>query len=709
MTWADAVPNFLIGLREGLEAGLVVSILLAALRKTAAPETANHRLSSAPVWLGVLGAVMVAGSFAAVLTFSTSVLSSRAQEAVGGLLSVLAVGLVTGMVFWMRRTAASLSAQLRGEVQRAVAMGAGALTITAFLAVGREGLETTLFLWTAVRASGSTAAPLMGAALGLAAAVVLCWLLYRRAVRLNVGVFFNRTAIALIVIAAGVLSYGLGDLQDAGLLSGQRWIAFDLTAHVDPNSWWVSIVTGATELAPKMTVLQVVAWLAYLAVVIPAFVRAGRTAAAARAAAAGTSTAPAVATATLSATRPAPQPEPVPRRWEQLAGRRPWAVAGVLVVAPAVAAAAAIVALPAASASATTAVTVTGTGCAKDWSAATTGPQTFTVTNQSSKAGEVNLDNAAGAVVAEIETLGPATTAGMAATLGSGSYTFRCYLSGQAVITSATVQVTGKAAQGTPAPIKPVTVQELTGPNQKYQAYAAGELRTLASAVARIKTDLQHGNLGAAKTDWLAAQLDWEKVGASYDSFGAAGTAVDGLPDGLVNGVNDKDFTGLHRLEYGLWHGQSTASLVPVVNVLARDVATVQNNLASADLAGDPTNLPIRAHEILEDALRDHLSGIDNQGSGDAYPETYADLQVTRIVLSELAPLITARAPKLLPTAQTRLNALQTALLATRVHGQWTSLGSASLAMRQQVDGALGALLETLSSVPDLLEVPPTH
>ena len=709
MTWADAVPNFLIGLREGLEAGLVVSILLAALRKTAAPETANHRLSSAPVWLGVLGAVMVAGSFAAVLTFSTSVLSSRAQEAVGGLLSVLAVGLVTGMVFWMRRTAASLSAQLRGEVQRAVAMGAGALTITAFLAVGREGLETTLFLWTAVRASGSTAAPLMGAALGLAAAVVLCWLLYRRAVRLNVGVFFNRTAIALIVIAAGVLSYGLGDLQDAGLLSGQRWIAFDLTAHVDPNSWWVSIVTGATELAPKMTVLQVVAWLAYLAVVIPAFVHAGRTAAAARAAAAGTSTAPAVATATLSATRPAPQPEPVPRRWEQLAGRRPWAVAGVLVVAPAVAAAAAIVALPAASASATTAVTVTGTGCAKDWSAATTGPQTFTVTNQSSKAGEVNLDNAAGAVVAEIETLGPATTAGMAATLGSGSYTFRCYLAGQAVTTSATVQVTGKAAQGTPAPIKPVTVQELTGPNQKYQAYAAGELRTLASAVARIKTDLQHGNLGAAKTDWLAAQLDWEKVGASYDSFGAAGTAVDGLPDGLVNGVNDKDFTGLHRLEYGLWHGQSTASLVPVVNVLARDVATVQNNLASADLAGDPTNLPIRAHEILEDALRDHLSGIDNQGSGDAYPETYADLQVTRIVLSELAPLITARAPKLLPTAQTRLNALQTALLATRVHGQWTSLSSASLAMRQQVDGALGALLETLSSVPDLLEVPPTH
>ena len=272
MTWADSVPNLLIGLREGLEAGLVVSILLAAVRKT---TPAGGRASTAPIWLGVLGAVMLAGSFAAVLTFSVADLSSRAQEAVGGLLSVFAVGLVTWMIFWMRHTAAGLAAYLRGEVQRAALVGAGALTVTAFLAVGREGLETTLFLWTAARASGQTAAPLPGAAIGIAAAVALCWLLYRRAVRMNVGVFFNRTAIALVVIAAGVLAYGLGDLQDAGLLPGHAWVAFDLTAHIDPGSWWASIVTGITELSPKMTVLQVTAWLAYLAVVIPAFVTAG--------------------------------------------------------------------------------------------------------------------------------------------------------------------------------------------------------------------------------------------------------------------------------------------------------------------------------------------------------------------------------------------------------------------------------------------------
>jgi high-affinity iron transporter len=707
VTWADAVPNFLIGLREGLEAGLVVSILLAALRKT--------KLSPAAVWLGVLGAVAVAGSFAAVLTFSTSELSSRAQEAAEGLLSVLAVGLVTGMVFWMRRAAAGLSAHLRGEVERAVMVGAGALTVTAFLAVGREGLETTLFLWTAARASGTTAAPLAGAALGLAAAVTLCWLLYRQAVRLNVGVFFSRTAIALIVIAAGVLAHGLGDLQEAGLLPGQRWIAFDLTTHVDPGSWWVSLITGATELSPRMTVLQVTAWVVYLAVVIPLFVRAGRPAAAAAPAPASPA-APAAPASSPAAPAPAPAPAvpaarrwAAPAQWERLAARRPWAVAGVLVLVPALAAAAAIAVLPSASAAAVTAVTVTRTACAADWTSARAGTQTFTVANRSGQPGEINLSNAAGGVVAEIETIGPGTTAEMTATLGRGSYSFKCYLAGQAATSSEPVQVTGNAGAAAPAAVRPVTMAELAGPNRAYQAYAARQLAALAGAVTRIRADLRRGDLAAARRAWLAAQMDWERVGASYNSFGDAGVAVDGLPDGLPGGAGDKSFTGLHRLEYGLWHGQGRALLLPVVNRLARDVAAVRTNLTSPDIAGDPANLPLRAHEILEDALRDHLSGIDDQGAGAAYAETYADLQATRAVLGGLSPLISARAPGLLPAARAQLDALQQALLATRAGGQWRSPAATPLAARQRVNAAIGALLETLSSVPDLLEIPPTH
>jgi high-affinity iron transporter len=702
VTWADAVPNLLIGLREGLEAGLVVSILLAAVRKTSAAATEDpgaRRVSSAPVWLGVLGAVMLAGSFAAVLSFSTSALSSRVQEATEGLLSVLAVGLVTGMVFWMRRAAAGLAAHLRGEVQRAVAVGAGALTVTAFLAVGREGLETTLFLWTAIRASGSTAAPLAGAGLGLAAAIVLCWLLYRQAVRLNIGVFFRRTAIALIVIAAGVLAHGLGDLQEAGLLSGPHWVVFDLTGHVDPSSWWVSIITGATELEPVMTVLQVVAWVVYLAVVIPAFLArpAARPAEAPRPAEAKA----APAASAVPARRPA-------AAWENMAAQRPWAVAGVLVFVPALAAGTTIAALPSADAAAATAVSVTTTQCAKDWTSARAGTQTFTVGNKSDRVGEVNLDNAAGAVVAEIETIGPGTTASMTATLGGGSYTFKCYLSGQPVTASAPVQVSSGGTAATPAAVRPVTLAELTGPNRAYQAYAAQDLTVTAAAVTALQGDLRRGDLAAARKDWLAAQLDWERAGASYDSFGDAGVAVDGLPGGLPGGVTDPGFTGLHRLEYGLWHGQSAAQLRPAADTLARDLAAVRKNLTSDDITGDPTNLPLRAHEVLEDALRDHLSGIDDQGAGAAYAETYADVQGTRVVLGELAPLISARAPKLLGTAGQQLGRLQQALLAAHVNGQWITPAAASLPVREQVGAAIGAALESLSSVPDLLEVPPT-
>jgi high-affinity iron transporter len=709
VTWADSVPNLLIGLREGLEAGLVVTILLAALRKTA---PAGGRASSAPIWLGVLGAVTLSGAFAAVLTFSVSVLSSAGQEAVGGLLSVFAVCLVTAMIFWMRRTAASLSAHLRGEVARAAAVGTGALTITAFLAVGREGLETTLFLWTAARASGQTVAPLVGAAIGIAAAITLCWLLYRRAVHLNVGVFFNRTAVALIVIAAGVLAYGLGDLQDAGLLPGHAWIAFDLTGHIDPGSWWASIITGVTELSPKMTVLQVTAWLAYLAVVIPAFVTAGR--ATQQPAQQPTPVTP--VTPTTPATPATPQAQQpatptAPGRWARLAGARPWAVAGVLIAVPALAAGSTIAALPAATAGAATTVTVTKADCAPEWTAGTSGTHTFTVTNNSGMAGEINLDDAAGAVVGEIETIGPGTSAQLTATLGSGAYTFRCFMGSQPVTASQPVQVTGAAAAAGPAPVavKPVTLAELTGPNGQYQRYAAAQLADLARAVATIQADLDRGAIAQAKQDWLTAQLDWERVGASYDSFGDLGIAVDGLPTAFQNGVNDKDFTGLHRLEYGLWHGQSAAELEQVTSTLARNVATVEKNLTSDDLAGDPTNLPIRAHEILEDALRDHLSGMDDEGGGAAFAQTYADVQVTRAVLGYLAPLIGARQPGLVATITSQLDALQQQLLAARTNGAWPSLGAASLSAREHVDAAIGAALESLSSVPDLLEVPPTH
>jgi high-affinity iron transporter len=729
VNWADSVPNLLIGLREGLEAGLVVTILLAAVRKTAAARAERDgepALSAAPVWLGVVGAVSLAGAFAAVLTFSVSVLSSGQQEAVSGLLSVLAVCLVTGMIFWMRRTASTLASHLRGEVDRAVAIGAGALTVTAFLSAGREGLETTLFLWTAAKASGQTAGPLIGAAAGITAAAGLCWLLYRRAVRLNVGVFFNRTAFALIVIAAGVLAYGLGDLQDAGWLPGHAWVAADLTAHIDPGSWWASIVTGLTELSPRMTVLQVTAWLAYLAFVIPSFVNAGRAAAAKSAARPVAPAAPAApahsATTVTPATATAPAapvaavivpapPGTAAARWERTAAGSPWLVGGVLVAVPALAAGMTIAVLPAAKPGGAVAVSVTRTQCAPEWTSAAAGTQTITVANNSGLAGEIRLDNAAGGIIGEIETLGPGTSAPLTATLGAGRYTFECLMGSKPASSSQAVAVSAHAGTEASAPVavKPVTLAMLTPPNKLYQRYASAQLADLAADVAAMGASLRAGDIARAKQHWLTAQLAWERAGASYNSFGNLGLAVDGLPDGLPDGVSDKGFTGLHRLEYGLWHGQRASELLPVAGTLAGNVATIRQNLTSGDLTGDPANLSLRAHEIIEDAVRDHLSGIDDAGAGAGYPMTYADTQADRAVLGYLSGLLNQRQPGLVATAERQLAALDAALEATRASGQWQPLAAVPLDRRQQVNAAVGGLLETLAAVPGLLEVPVTH
>jgi high-affinity iron transporter len=296
--WADALPSLLIGLSAGLGAGLVVSIMLAALRETAA---SGQRISPAPLWLGVLGALIASGSFAAVLIFAVPVLSSRAQEAAVGLLNVVAAALVTAMILRMRRTAPSRSVHLRAEIAASAAIGAGALTLTAFLMLIREGLVTTLFIWAAAKAPASPAAPLAGAGLGLAAGVALCWLSRRPVTAPDLGTFLRRAGAGLIVIAGGVLAYGLGDGQQAGWLPGQWWVAFDLNAH----SWWVSLISGVTELAPRMTVLQVFAWVAVLAVVLPVFVP-GRGA----------------------AVSPGAQAGPAAGRWQRIAARRGWLVAG---------------------------------------------------------------------------------------------------------------------------------------------------------------------------------------------------------------------------------------------------------------------------------------------------------------------------------------------------------------------------------------------
>jgi high-affinity iron transporter len=277
------VGNFLIGLREGLEAALVVSILVAFLVRT------DRRSVLPKVWLGVGIAVAVSVGVTLALALAQQQLTFEAQEAFGGSLSIIAVGFVTWMIFWMRRAARSISAELRGRMEQAVQLGSSAVVIMATLAVGREGLETALFFFTAAQAAGQTTEPLIGFLLGIAVAVVLAYLIYRGAVRLNLGRFFTVTGALLIFVAAGILAYGVHDLQEAAILPGLNTLAFDVSAVVPPDSWYGTLLKGVFNFSPQTTVLEAIVWVAYVAVVLTLFLRPQRSARPTTVAAASTS------------------------------------------------------------------------------------------------------------------------------------------------------------------------------------------------------------------------------------------------------------------------------------------------------------------------------------------------------------------------------------------------------------------------------------
>ncbi|MFD6164064.1 iron uptake transporter permease EfeU [Oerskovia sp. NPDC060287] len=259
--------NFLIGLREGLEAALVVSILVAYLVKTGRRDLLPF------LWLGVGIAVAVSIGFGAALTYGPQGLTFEAQEAIGGTLSIVAVGLITWMIFWMGKTARHLKTDLQHKLDDAVAAGRWAVVVMALLAVGREGLETALFLWAGAQATGTTTKPLLGAVLGLAVAVLLGWAVYKGAVRLNLRVFFAWTGLFLVVVAAGVLSYGVHDLQEAGILPGLHNLAFDVSAQIPPSSWYGTVLKGVFNFSPATTWLELAAWWLYLVPTLFFFVR----------------------------------------------------------------------------------------------------------------------------------------------------------------------------------------------------------------------------------------------------------------------------------------------------------------------------------------------------------------------------------------------------------------------------------------------------
>jgi high-affinity iron transporter len=257
------LSNFLIALREGLEASLIVGILVAYVVKTGR----GNRLRF--IWLGVGSAVAFSLSLGGLLAFTAHSLPARFESIFAGSTSLAAVALVTWMVFWMRRTAFRLRADLHERLSAAI--GPVALTAVAFLAVSREGIETSLFLYTNAKAAGTNSDPLIGLLIGFALAIALGWAVFNRAIHLDIGRFFAVTGVGLIVVAAGVLSHGIGDLQ--GTVTKHPSLAFDLHRAISENSALAHVLAGTIGFSPVTTILQACAWAIYLLAVLFLYLR----------------------------------------------------------------------------------------------------------------------------------------------------------------------------------------------------------------------------------------------------------------------------------------------------------------------------------------------------------------------------------------------------------------------------------------------------
>jgi high-affinity iron transporter len=257
--------SLLIGLREGLEAAIVVSILVAFLVKS------ERRDALKWVWSGVgLAILMTLGVFLGI-QFGEKTISGLGAEAIAGVASLIAVVIVTTMVLWMKKAAAGLSGELRGEMSRALETGGVAVALLAFLAVGREGVETALFM--VGYAEAQTLWPLTGLIIGVLIAAAIAYGMYAGAVRINLAKFFRYTGALLVVVAAGILSYGIGALQTVGWLPGLSSRAFDISSWFDWSAWYGEVIQGVFNVTPTPTVLQLVCWLAYLVIVLTLFLR----------------------------------------------------------------------------------------------------------------------------------------------------------------------------------------------------------------------------------------------------------------------------------------------------------------------------------------------------------------------------------------------------------------------------------------------------
>ncbi|HVW40179.1 MAG TPA: EfeM/EfeO family lipoprotein [Amycolatopsis sp.] len=349
-----------------------------------------------------------------------------------------------------------------------------------------------------------------------------------------------------------------------------------------------------------------------------------------------------------------------------------------------------------------TVISVSRSSCGVGWTDPKPGTQTFQLHNTGSVTAEADLiDPATGTVFGEVEGLGAGTTRTMRVTLGNGSYAFRCAPEETDPIVGPAVTIAGGDERSGPA-VVPVTRNDLLGALRSYQDYVGTGLGTLVTQTDALRAAVHSGDRDESETAWLTAHLTYERLGAAYDAFGDSDGAINGTADGLPGGVTDEDFTGFHRLEHGLWHGEDMTALAAVADRLGTDVHGLRDSFAGLQI--DPNDLGLRAHEIIENTLQFELTARTDYGSGTNLATALANLDGTRAVLNVLRPLLVPRLPQL-SQVDGWIDRTDAALRsAQRPGGGWTPVNQLSGPQREKIDADVSELTELLAPVAAITE-----
>jgi iron uptake system EfeUOB component EfeO/EfeM len=271
-------------------------------------------------------------------------------------------------------------------------------------------------------------------------------------------------------------------------------------------------------------------------------------------------------------------------------------------------------------------------------------------------------------------------------------------------ITGVQGEVSG-ASQTPPSELSPLPASAFTRPIAEYHAYAAEQLDQMESQISRLEGALAANDRPAAREAWSAAYSSYLHLGAVYLGGGLAtlNQLIDGVPGGLAGGATSPKFTGLHRIEYGLWTGAPLHPLLGLVRELGVDVQKLRGVLPHVSIT--PLEYATRAHEILEDAARDLLSGTDVPWSGEGVLGTEAGLDATEEVIATLRPLLKGRENVTSIVAAELVSLRSTmASLAAAHSGRLPSNNELTQHQAEQLDSSLGGALEALAQVPGALE-----